>query len=282
MGWLFFAASSVFFFTTLNLLQRVVAVDSKYPRALSIVFNLFAALAALVIFWVSGGLDRIQIPKEPMAWVFLAIAVVFYGLFERLRFIAAKSVDASVYATLGSWSVVVAFVIAASLYSEPVTLAKLVGASLIISAMVMTSFKKGVKLTKYGLAINILAQTILGIGWSLDKMGIKYFNLDTYNLLTWTLSLVVIYMPYVKNGEIVRELKVAGWKVMLLAVVNVAGYWLNLKAQELAEATKVIPIVQTSTIFTVLAGIWILKEKDNGLVKIMAGVLAVIGVALLV
>jgi uncharacterized membrane protein len=61
-------------------------------------------------------------------------------------------------------------------------------------------------------------------------------------------------------------------------VINVLAYFLMLKALETQEATRIIPLIQISTLSTILLGIVLLKEKQNVYQKIIAGLLAVIGV----
>ena len=139
MNWVFLAISSVFFFTSLNLLQRKLATDTNNPRAVAVLFNGMAAFIALSIFFISGSFKNFSLPTKLEAWI-----------------------------------------------------------------------------------------------------------------------------------------------ALLLASLNVIGYLLNLKALEIAEATRVIPIVQTSTLFTVIFGILLLKERDNVPRKIIAGILAITGVYFLV
>lgn len=123
---------------------------------------------------------------------------------------------------------------------------------------------------------------MLGLAWMLDKLGTQYFNANTYSILVWTVPLLFICFPSIKFEIIKLELKAASWKIFLLAGLNVVGYLIQLKALELAEATKVIPIIQTATIFTVVMGIFFLKERTNIKKKLLAGLLAMIGVFLLI
>ncbi|PJA55412.1 hypothetical protein CO165_03665, partial [Candidatus Roizmanbacteria bacterium CG_4_9_14_3_um_filter_33_18] len=71
------------------------------------------------------------------------------------------------------------------------------------------------------------------------------------------------------------------WKIVLLSFFNFIAYFFGLKAFVLAEVTQVIPIMQLSTIMTVIAGIFLLNEKSNLAKKLLAGIIAVVGVFLL-
>lgn len=283
MNWVLLAFSSVFFFTAMNLLQRKLAVNANNPRAMAILFNGIAASMALLIFFISGSSKNFSLPTQIGAWIAVLIASFCYGMYERSRFIAAKLLDASVFTTISTLSVLVAFVGSAFLYSESLSINKLAGGLLIILSLFLVSLgKKHGNLSLKGILIAVLINIMLGLGWMLDKKGALFFNASTYNIFVWILPLIFIYFPRVKFGLIKKELKIASWKVFLLAGLNAIGYLLQLKALEVAEATRIIPIVQTSTLFTVIMGIILLKEKNNILRKITAGMIAVVGVYLLV
>jgi uncharacterized membrane protein len=286
MAWFIFASSSVFLFTTLNLIQRVLALNSKDARAMALVFNFIASGFAILLFLVTGSYKNFYLPEGITPWIALLVASLMYGLFERSRFYAAKLLDASILTIIINISVVVAFIGSLILYSETLSARKLIGAALIISALFIVSFKrKDVKKKSApikGIALGVLISVFLGLGWTLDKMGATFFNANTYNIFIWVLPLVVIYFPHIKLEKIKTELKIASWKIALLAFLNVLGYFLQLKALELQEATRVIPIVQTSTLFTVLLGIFILKEKDSIAKKLIASFIAVAGVYFLI
>ncbi|MBU0708957.1 DMT family transporter [Patescibacteria group bacterium] len=283
MSWIFLAFGSVIFFTTLNLLQRVLALDSKNPRAMAIVFNSIAALIALLIFTLTGAFRDFVIPSSPKAWIALLIASFCYAMFERGRFIAAKLLDASVLTTIMNIAVLVAFVGAIFFYSEPLTTNKLLGGALIIGALFLVSINnKTKKSSREGVIVAVVISIMLGLGWMLDKLGTQFFNASTYNIFVWTIPIIFIYFPHIKLQKIKMELKMASWKVFALAGLNVVGYLMQLKALETAEVTRVIPIVQTSTLFTILLGIILLKEREHIPRKIVAGLMAIAGAFFLI
>lgn len=278
MTWILLATSSIIFFSTLNLLQRKIAINTKYPRATSVVFNLWAALIAILIFIITGSYKTLTLPSDPAAWIFLTVACLGYGLFERGRFIAAKLLDASVLTIVSDIAVVIAFVFSLILYRESLSLEKVIGAGLIVFALILIGLTKNKhKISMKGVGIALLIYSFLALGWSLDKKGATFFNPDTYQILIWLIPLVVIYFPYVRLSEIKYEIRAGSWKVVILAFLNVVGYLLQLKAVEIADATKVIPVVQTSTLLTVFLGIVILGEKDDKFRKIIASIIALIG-----
>lgn len=272
----------LYFLQLLIYCKKVLAVDSKNPRALAVIFNFFASLIAISIFVANGSYLKFRLPHESSAWWFLLIACLFYTLFERLRFKIAKLLDASILSTITNVSVLVAFTGSLILYGESITAEKILGALLIITALVLVSYKKSSGATAKGIILSVLASIALGIAWALDKKGASFFGSEEYNIFVWTLPVLFIYLPYVKTKDLIYEFKTASWKIAILAGLNVIGYLLQLKAMVMTDVTRVIPVTQTSTILTIFAGVIFLKERDNLLRKIIAGVLVVLGVSFLV
>ena len=100
--------------------------------------------------------------------------------------------------------------------------------------------------------------------------------------MVWVLPILIIVFPSIKIADIKYELKRSSWRLIFIALANVLGYLFMLKALAMAEVTRVMPLIQTSTLLTVLSGILILNERDNIARKIIAGGIALAGVYFLV
>lgn len=281
MTWLYLSLGVTVCYACLNIFSRVVSVDTKNPRALSIAFNLVSTVMALILILITGTYKNISLPTIKEAWVYLLISAFFYGIFERLRFYATKLLDASIYSIIGNTTVIVAFVISLVLYNETLTISKFIGSFLILISLFMVIDRKKTKISLKGLMIGLTASIAVGIGFGLDKKGAVYFSPEIYNLLLWVIPLIILIYPGIKIKEIKDQFKQFSWKIVLLSFFNFTGYYLGLKAFLLADATKVIPVVQLSTIMTVIAGIMFLNERSHIVKKILAGVIAVVGVFLL-
>ncbi len=236
---------------------------------------------AIILFLATGSYKNFVLPTQAEAWIYFGIAGIAYGFFERLRFFATKFLDASIYSIVRNISVLIAFFLSLFLYQESLTFSKMMGFVLIIIALFLVVEIKKSKISLKGLWYGIVTSVLIGIGWSLDKKGSMFFNPETYNVMTWVAPLIIICIPSIDISAIKLEFKIFSWKIILLSLFNFIGYYLALKALFLAEATKVIPIMQLSTLMTVIAGILLLNEKNNLSKKILAGIIAVIGVFLL-
>ena len=71
------------------------------------------------------------------------------------------------------------------------------------------------------------------------------------------------------------------WRLPVLAVVSVAGYYSILKTFQFAEASAAVPVIFSSTILTVLGGILVLKEEGNIPQKLFGAAFVIAGVLLL-
>jgi len=281
MTWLYYSLGAAISFTLLNIFSRVLTVESKNPRAFSVVFNLICIVMSLILFIGTGSNKTFSLPTQINAWIFLLTASFFYGLNERFRFLISKLLEASIYSIIGNISVIMAFIISFFLYKETLTATKLFGSTLIFFSFLLVSNIKKSKFSSKGVFLGVITSIYLGIAMSLDKKGAMFFNPETYNLLLWVVPFIVLYFPGIKINEIKAEFKQFSWKIILLAFFNFIGFYLGLKAFILAEATKVIPVIQTYTLMTVIAGVFFLNERKNLTKKIFAGIIAVVGVFLL-
>ena len=281
MTWLYLSLGTAIGYTCLSILSRTVSVESKNPRALSLAFNLVSILMAVILFFVTGSYKNFSLPSQTEAWTYFIIAAFFYGTYERLRFYASKYLDASIYSIINNITIIMAFIFSLFLYKEVLTLSKLIGFALILIAIFLVSEKKKSKISTKGLIYGIATSIFIGIAMSLDKKGATFFSPNVYNLLAWVGPFIVLWFPGIKITEIKQQFQKFTWKIVLLSFFNFIAFYLGLKAFVLAEATKVIPVIQLSTLMTVIAGIFLLNERSNLAKKILAGVIAVVGVFLL-
>lgn len=254
MNWLLYALGSILSYTALSLIQKVVA-------------------------------DNSDSPQDTKALIFLGLGGLFYGLFERGRYQANKLLDASVFTTILTFGTVVAFVGSSILYQEAITLPKLLGATLVIISLIFVAKshqKEKRPLSKRGLFLGLLVSTFMGLGWMLDKMGAFYFGTNAYSVYAWIFGLPVVFLPSIKYQKLKTEFLSSWQPLLILAGLNSLGYICQLEAVSLAEATQVIPLIQTSTLLTVILSIVILKERKNVPQKMLAAAIASVGIYFLV
>ena len=78
MTWLYYALGAAVSFALMNVLSRILTVESKNPRAFSIVFNIICIFMSLILFIAVGSYKFFALPTRLDAWIFLIIASFFF------------------------------------------------------------------------------------------------------------------------------------------------------------------------------------------------------------
>ncbi len=254
-------------------------VDKKQKRTpFSFVYNAWGSFFAILIYLFTSKSPFSFHTIAPIGIILLIVASLFYGGFERLQFYARKTIDASTITILFRLSPVITFVTSIIFLHENFTLSKIIGMLCIITATFIIAYKNMKLSLNKNFLLAIICASLLGVAWTVDKNATQYVPNELYSLIIWFLPLVVIYAPYIPTTALVKEFRIGSWKMILLAFLNVLGFYIQLKALSLADASKVIPIINTNSVFVVLGGIYLLKERDNIGKKIIAGLLATVGV----
>ena len=128
----------------------------------------------------------------------------------------------------------------------------------------------------------LFAAACLGIGLTIDKRISIAYALPVYAFINFFApALYNTFLPPLSFRTIAQQFKGVYKSIALLAAISVLGYYFTLKAFSLADASKVVPIMSSSTILVVLAGAIFLKERSHLGRKVIAGVCVCVGVVLL-
>ncbi len=279
--WLILSLMAVAMFTIQNLLMRVLAVKSEHPRTFSFVFNGWGTFFAAILFLIERP-SLAALPEFSWTQTILIIgAILGYGLYERSHFLARKELDASTTAILFRLSPVVTFIGAIFFLYEPLSITKLLGAATLIGASFLVVHKNPKLRASRAVWIAVFAAVMLGLAGVFDKPASLGIPANLYSVALWGLSLIIVAFPKLSLSQLKKECIMGGWKVALTALLNVVGFVFYVQALSLADASLVTPVTSSSGTLTVLAGIFILKEKTFIGRKILAGVLMLIGILLL-
>lgn len=281
MLWFFLALSSALIFAAQELLMRILAVKTGSPRVFAVVFNLWGGLFAIIMFILERGSLTSLSGLTPAQYLLIGSTVILYGLYERIQFFARQGTDASTFAIIFRLSTVIGFAGAILFLQETLTVEKIIGVVLIISASLLLVFKNPKFTVTPALGYAVLCAVFLGLTSVLDKPASEPLPATLYSFIVWCLPIVIVAFPGITKKEITREFHIGGWKVALAALLNVVGYIIYIQALSLAEASRVNPITATTGIFTVAGGIYFLREHGHLWRKIIATTIAFIGVLLL-
>lgn len=276
--WLVYALLTVACTTTLGICFRTIALKTSNPRAFSFVYNFtMFVLACMLVF--AAGIGSIQL--NWFLGLLLVASGVGYGVFQRYHFSIRKHIEASIMPLVVMPSGIVGFILAVLWLGEPVTQYKIFGYSLIIFAsLLIVRPKKGIRLNWYGLAAFAIGAS-LSIAATLDRrVAPNFSSAITYTAVLLFFHAFVTYLPYVSPKEMKKELEMQGWRIPVLATINVASLIFLISALKLAQATQVMPVAASNVVATAVLGIIILRERSRIGLKLIAALLTFFGLFL--
>lgn len=279
MNWIFFAFIPAFLFTIYNLLSRVISVKSKNPRVFSVVYSFVgsAVIFPFLIFQLNS------IKYVPSSIILLTIiGTIVYGIFDRFQFFASRDIEASTLAIIFRITPIATLIASVVFLDEKATLEKILGTVLIIIGnIIVIAGYKGIKFNR-GFLFALIASVSLGFAYTIDKKASAYYPLVAYSFIQYFFPPVYNLLIPPLSLKIIRDEVVgASWRIWAMGVVGVAGYTSLIYAFSKADVSRVVPISTTSSILTVIAGTIILREKSHIMRKIIAVLVAFVGVVLI-
>jgi len=279
MTWFFYALTTAVLFSAWSLLSRILSVKSENPRAFSVVYNILAAGCALLLLAFHPQAFR---PLPVGAVIVSILALLIWSVYGRTEFYATKYVEASTLSILSRVAPLVTFSVSILVFRESATAVKIVAAGLIMGGNVLAVYQKGGARITRGVGYALITATAAGLGWVCDKYLVTFYPLALYAALSYAApNFLVALFPPLPKGAIGKELRRGSWKILILAGCAVGGYFFQLKAFLVGEASRVILVTSTSSVLTILLGIILLGETNNLKRKILAGLLVFIGIVLM-
>jgi drug/metabolite transporter (DMT)-like permease len=272
------ALASAAAFSAYSLLSRISVRHSADPLAFAVPYAILSGLFSLAF-----------IPLEPWQFGTITISVilitllatVLFGIFEASQFFARKYIEASRLTIFFQLTPVVTAFTAALFLREPLTAEKLGAIALIVLGNVVAIWKHGGAVSRAGMSFTLISVISLGLVYVADKAVFSYFPIPLYMAITYVLpGLYIAFFLKNRMERIYAEIRRTSWNLVLVAFVSALGYYLVFKTYQYADARVAIPLIYTSTIFTALGGITLLRERSNIPQKLIGVVFVFLGVVL--
>jgi drug/metabolite transporter (DMT)-like permease len=278
--WLVYALGAVLLTSILGILFQIVAVKAKDARTFSFLFNFTILLMTLLLVLVIG-VGKVDL--SPWVTLLMVFSGIGYGLFQRYQFTVRQHIPTPEIQILLTPTGLAGYLLAVVWLNEAVTLPRVIGYMLVVLATLLVLKKPGLhfKFDKYVvMALGIGA--VLSISGTLDRRVASHFSHAlTYSLVLWLAQALVCFLPYVKIAQVRQELKLQGWRIPLLAVVNLAVLYLQISAIKLAPATQVGPVTSTNVVLVAVLSVVFLKDRKRLWTKFGAALLATVGLVLI-
>lgn len=276
--------SQVFFVINAFVSKRFLNRSSLDPKIFGGISQLLVGLLALPIAIATG--FRFQLTS--MSVLLLLSMMVIYVVGTSFYFVGLKHVDISVTTILDASTSIWALLIGVFILLESFTTYKLAGLIFILSAVILVSIDPRslrLRFNKFELFI-LLYAFMYAFGAAIDNQLVSFSNAISYLALSFTsVGSIMLLANYHTLIATPRKL-IWTWPTVttLLAIggLSFAGFYCIMHAYELqGEISSMMPIQQLGGVIVPLIGIIFLHERTKVPQKLVAALLAFIGVILI-
>jgi drug/metabolite transporter (DMT)-like permease len=248
--------------------------------------------AATILLQIIAGISVLALspffsfhwPGKLSVFLLLVGACIFYAVNDRLQMTVRKNLEVSTFSIINQFSTVFVIIYGLTLFRDPTSSVKLLGAALIVAANAMIFYKPAkqrIEINKYSL-LAMAATLAFATAISIDIDISRQFNLPVYIRLTLLLPALIIGLGgRIKVSDSIAEWKKGNQKFFLITGVAWAlSIFFSLRAFRYGQVNTVITLEAVAVILNVLAAYIFLKERDKPYRKIAAAFLIFIGVLL--
>lgn len=275
--WLIFSFISGIFYTIQGLLTRYLLKGNKDAWAFSFYFSLVGALTALPFTLTSFKAPTLLFPWFIMTLVGLLIVGQNY-----LNFRSTNYLEASIQGAITKFRLLWVLIIGILFLGESLSILKIIGTLLTVSAGLIIYLKSTKKQSKLGISYAFSATLVYAVVIWLYKLLFTSFNSATLTFFIFAIPAILnlIIMP-----DSIRRIKDMwhnqGKNVFIASFFGgLANLAMN-HALSIGEASKVLVIIEAFLIILLVGEHIFLKERENLIKKIIAVLLATVGAVLI-
>jgi bacterial/archaeal transporter family protein len=279
VDWFWYALLAALCFSAYSLLVRRFLRDGGDAQAFALVAD---AATALLLFALTP-FDRLFVRLGVrgvllvlLASVLLAAASALFTWGRQLEEVSRTEV---VRQTMLVWAVLGGVL----LLGERLTLPKALGAALVLAGSATAFWRREHLALSRGLLL-VLGGAVLAGGSSLLNRVVVQDRLapTLYGGVTFLLGALWLALALPGGaGRAAAELRRQRWRVAAVAVPSALSIFLVMRAFQAGEASLVTPVYNASLLFSVLAGVALLGERDQLRQKLLGVAVAAAGILLL-
>lgn len=276
--WFVLSLFSGLLFAANRLIIRSVFIKHTNPMAFGAMHELLAGLLLLPV-----GLFYFSLPQNPKIWIALSLGIFFIFLCDLFAYMSLRKLETSLYQIISQLRHVVVLFGAYLLFTETISLTKIISIILIILGIfVALRGKSKIEINK-GTVYAFLSTVAISFGLLFIKMASVDVSPAFSAPLGLIISAILIYLILIIKGNRSISLLPAGHRKELLIASGIfAVFELTLfTALAVGEASRVTPVNQSSMIFTLIGGYIFLNERTHMKQKIIGSVLIAFGIILL-
>lgn len=269
------------FFLTKKIFNEQADVD---PRLYGGFLQFAVGIIALPIALATG----FQFELTTTSLLLLCLVVLSYTIGPSLYYVGLKHVELSEAMILSSVSVIGSLVLGVVLLGESLTWLKAIGAGLVFISVLIVTYSPGADIktySKYKIFL-LVAPFFYVLAATFDNRLVGFSNATSYMSISFLLGgsfMLLTNMTRLKSVGVSTFKNRAFWKITSVnAVFIYLTYICVMRAYELGgEVSRMYPIQQSKSVLVPLIGIVLLKERNRVPAKILAAVVAFIGIILI-
>lgn len=270
-------------------LAATVALDQLYKLFARTVRN---EAAAFVLVNLIGGITVLffvpyfdfKFPTQPIYYTLPIISFVFYAIADRIQPTVRKHLEVSIVSILLQLTSVFVFIYGVILYHEALTISKVAGILLVISATILVLYRRGTFVANKYTLLTFIAAITGATGFAIDIGNSAHFNMPLYFSMAYFLPIVFVALfEKITVKQIVREYRRIDTKYLLLTGImwGLAGFF-GVHANQLGSVTTTESLLATSVFFSVILAYFVQGERRDELKKIVAALIVIVGIILTV
>lgn len=280
MNWFFLTIISAVTYAAAEIIGKYLSDEKSEPVFIGIIAAGFTATVSLLFaLWESP-----TIPTNGMALTGLIISGALVAVGIMTYYEGLKHSDVSEFSLFSRSRMLIIVIGGLMFFGERFTLLQAIGGLLVLGGVFFLSwegkkihFGKG---AKFALATAVL----FGVGALIDKAIISYFTAMMYTFLIYLFT-VIFMIPLV----IWRVKKKATWpKRSTLGILSIVGMLYGVSAYciyaaylQSGPASLVTLVSQLEIPITVLWGIYLMRERNKMVSKLISMALLILGIVLL-
>lgn len=289
LTWLIFCFISIGFTVTYGLISKKILNNKDDHNPIAYASSLFVAVAIFSFtFYIISGVHLKDFANviSPQIFPVLVLNILCYSIAPSLYYRVLKNMPISevtiIYSLMGIFALIIGLLIGV----ETFHFSRLIGGLIIIISIGLLTFKERKwKSNKYFWML-ILATLTYAIAAILDNriISANYFSTLFFQTLSFGIPSILILLINPKSSQHLK--KIYNRRVYPIVLINALFFFVSFftiyNAYKFGgDTSQVNLILSTEIVVTVIFAAIFLKERDNLILKIFAGVLAIIGVILL-
>lgn len=280
MSWEIFALVAAFSIGVERLIHRHVMKKEGH-----IAYSWLSALLGGIFYLPLLMIVGFTIPASPHGWALAVFAGFLWAVIALIGFKSYRYTQVSLRDPIARTDILFLLLFSALILREPMNAIKLAGVLVIFLGLVILTWHKGEmlgKLSHKGVRLTLLAAVLSGFVAVVDKVTVSYFLPALYGFLMFVIPAVYLTPLALRNKKEIKSLvsRKLFW-VIIVSILSVVSYYFQLSAYLLTDVSNVFPVLQLSTLVTVIGGAVFHKEKEFGL-RLAGAVLMILGTLIIV